>query len=193
MKQCKTNWMAIVAGASVLCSAAWVFAEDAPAPAAGGAAAPAAAPKTEIKPEVKPEGTAPAPESALIKLYRLQSESQKLARTMMAKETKLLTDKPDLQKKVDGFDEKIKALQAEMMAALASKRVLFSEADPELKSLYDRQEAIRIERIDISNSMRRPPATAPVKPGEAPAATPHVHTEGEAAPANAPVPAPAAK
>lgn len=177
MNRRNTNWMAIMAGASVLCSAAWVFAEEAVAPAAGGAAVPAAEPKAEAK----PEAVGPRAETPLERFASLSREAQELQRTIKAKETDLQTGKPDVQKKLNAADEKIKALQAEMIAAQESRRNVFSEADPELKPLYERLAEIMLQRRSF---FQRPP-TGELKgnPGAAPAVTPHVHTEVAPAPA----------
>lgn len=175
MNRRKANWMAIVAGAGVLCSAAWVCAEETAAPAAAGAPAPAAEPKAEIKPVV----AAPVAESPLQRLQAMRAEGMELQRTIMGKQTKLLAEKPDLKKTLDAADEKMKALQAEMIAVQASKQNAFCEADPELKELYARLAKLRAEMP----TFRPRPAGQPGQTGDAPAVTPHVHTAGEAAPA----------
>jgi len=177
MKQHKMEWMAIVVGAGMLYGTATAFAQEAKPPAA-----PAADPKAGVKPAEQ----IPQPESPLLKLNMLSRESKELKKTIDAKEAKLLLEKPELKAKLDAADEKLKALQEQIRVAQEEKTNIFSEADPDLKGLYERQAKIRAE---MSTFFRRPPpAVMKPKAGEglvpgAEALKPQLPAPGGAAPA----------
>jgi len=161
-----------------------------PVPAAPAAKVTPGGPQKRPFPAPKVTPVAPQPTNSVTKMRALTQEQQKLMVDIRTRERELQEKNETVKGKLAELDAKRAALQEQLRGLYESRSGIYTEADPDLAKLYERQKSVREELSVLRTQMRSSRRSRYSRPGTSGPQVPRrpTMTRPGAKPGDTPVP-----